>query len=96
MLDISGLPLGTFDGASYDEAAIELAAGDLFIFYTDGLVEAGSGREEYGEERLREAIVAHADLGAPALGDRLLSELDRFLGPQTPADDISLIVVKVL
>jgi sigma-B regulation protein RsbU (phosphoserine phosphatase) len=45
-LDVSGLPLGTFDGVSYDEVAVELAKGDVVVFYTDGLVEARQGREE--------------------------------------------------
>lgn len=95
-VDVAGLPLGTFDGASYEDASLELAAGDVFVFYTDGLVEARAGGEEYGERRLLEAVAEHAGLEATALGERLLSRLDGFLGSAAAADDISLIVVKVL
>jgi sigma-B regulation protein RsbU (phosphoserine phosphatase) len=95
-LDVSGLPLGTFDGATYDEIAVDLASGDVFVFYTDGLVEARRGREEYGPERLIRGLEAHAALAAPAVGGGLLADLDSFLGQESPADDVTLIVVKVL
>jgi sigma-B regulation protein RsbU (phosphoserine phosphatase) len=95
-LDVSGLPLGTFDGVTYDEVSVALAAGDVVVFYTDGLVEARQGREEYGPERLSRGLEAHASLPAPELGERLLTEIGDFLGDANPADDVTLIVVKVL
>ncbi len=95
-LDVSGLPLGTFDGVSYDEVSVELAKGDVVVFYTDGLVEARRGREEYGPERLLRGLESHAGLPAPELGERLLRDLEGFLGDESPADDVTLIVVKVL
>jgi sigma-B regulation protein RsbU (phosphoserine phosphatase) len=95
-IEVSGLPLGTFDGASYDEVSVDLGKGDVVVFYTDGLVEARRGREEYGPERLLRGLEAHAALRAPELGERLLADLEDFLGEGSPADDVTLIVVKVL
>ena len=95
-LDVSGLPLGTFDGVSYDEIAVELGKGDVVAFFSDGLVEARRGREEYGTERLLRGLEEHAALPAPELGERLLGDLEAFLGETAAADDVTLIVVKVL
>jgi sigma-B regulation protein RsbU (phosphoserine phosphatase) len=95
-VEVSGLPLGTFDGVSYDEVQVGLSAGDAVVFYSDGLVEARRDREEYGTERLLRGLEAHAALPAPELGERLLEDLAGFLGEATPADDVTLIVVKVL
>jgi sigma-B regulation protein RsbU (phosphoserine phosphatase) len=95
-IDVSGLPLGTFDGVSYDEVTVQLGAGDLVVFYTDGLVEARRRREEYGEDRLLRGLEAHAALPAPSVGERLVSELEEFLAGESPADDVTLVVVKVL
>jgi sigma-B regulation protein RsbU (phosphoserine phosphatase) len=96
-LPVAGLPLGTFDGASYEEIEVALAPGDVLVFYTDGVLEARRGREEYGLERLRQGLEAQAaELAAPALGESLLLDLDRFLGEAHPADDVTLVVVKVL
>jgi sigma-B regulation protein RsbU (phosphoserine phosphatase) len=95
-LDVSGLPLGTFDGVSYDEIAVTLGPGDAVVFFSDGLVEARRGREEYGEGRLLGGLEAHAALPATELGERLLADFEAFLGEESPADDVTLIVVKVL
>ena len=95
-IDVSGLPLGTFDGVTYDEVSVQLAKGDVVAFYTDGLVEARQHHEDYGPERLQRGLEAHAALAAPELGERLLADLEAFLGSDSPADDVTLIVVKVL
>jgi sigma-B regulation protein RsbU (phosphoserine phosphatase) len=95
-LQVSGLPLGTFDGVTYDEVTVPLGAGDLVVFYTDGLVEARRGREEYGADRLLRGLEAHAALAAAEVGERLAAELEEFLAGESPADDVTLIVVKVL
>ena len=95
-LPVSGLPLGTFDGASYDEVEIALAPGDVFVFYTDGLVEARARHEDYGEERLLRGVEQHSGRPAPELGDALLRDLEAFLDGNSPADDVTLVVIKML
>jgi len=93
---VAGLPLGTFDGVVYDEFEVELGAGDVVVFYSDGVVEARAGNEEYGVERLLRGLEEHAALDATALGERLLGDLEAYLGGETPADDVTLVVVKIL
>jgi len=95
-LDVSGLPLGTFDGARYDEVRVELGAGDTVVFFTDGVVEARRGREDYGPDRLCRALEAHALRPAAEIGENLLADLEGFMGDTLPHDDVTLIVVKVL
>jgi serine phosphatase RsbU (regulator of sigma subunit) len=46
-------PLGVDDRASWKVDEVELAAGDLLLLYTDGIIEARRDREFFGEERLR-------------------------------------------
>jgi sigma-B regulation protein RsbU (phosphoserine phosphatase) len=95
-LDVSGLPLGTFDGVSYDELKVELGAGDAVVFYSDGVIEARRGREEYGAERLCRGLEENASRPAAEIGEGLMADLDGFLGGETPHDDVTLIVVKIL
>jgi sigma-B regulation protein RsbU (phosphoserine phosphatase) len=95
-IEVAGLPLGCFDDAAYDEAARDLAPGDVFVFHTDGLTEARRGTEEYGTARLLAQVEAHAALSAPRLGEKIAEDLELFLGEASPADDVTLIVVKVL
>jgi sigma-B regulation protein RsbU (phosphoserine phosphatase) len=95
-LPASGLPLGTFDGASYDELEVALGPGDAFVFYSDGVVEARRGQAEYGTERLLEGLARHAKLRAREIGERLFADLEGFLAGESPHDDVTLIVVKIL
>jgi len=95
-LEVSGLPLGTFDGVVYDELRAALEPGDAFVFYSDGVIEARSGKEEYGPERLSRGLEAAASGSATEIGTRLVRDLEQFLGAQSPHDDITLIVLKIL
>jgi phosphoserine phosphatase RsbU/P len=95
-LDVSGLPLGTFDGSSYEELRTSLEPGDALVFYSDGVIEARRGAEEYGVERLSQGLAACASLPAPGIGGRLAADLEAFLGSESPHDDVTIIVVKIL
>jgi phosphoserine phosphatase RsbU/P len=95
-LEMPGVPLGAFDGSTYDEKELELFSGDVFVFFTDGVIEASREGEEYGIARLREQVEAHGALRAGQLGARLLADLDRFVSGVAPADDVTFVVVKVL
>jgi phosphoserine phosphatase RsbU/P len=95
-LEVSGLPLGTFDGVVYDEVKAALEPGDAIVFYSDGVIEARSGKEEYGPERLCRGLEAAASGSATDIGNALIRDLEQFLGPESPHDDVTLIVVKTL
>jgi sigma-B regulation protein RsbU (phosphoserine phosphatase) len=95
-VEVAGLPLGAFDGATYEERTLPLEPGDVFIFYTDGICDASIGGEEYGTERLRRLIETEAHRPAPDLGDRILADFDTFMQGSEPPDDVTLVVVKVL
>jgi sigma-B regulation protein RsbU (phosphoserine phosphatase) len=95
-LELGGLPLGAFESATYEERSLELRPGDVFVFHTDGVSEARRGGEEYGVLRLKQQVEENAHLPAPRLGARILADVDRFMEQATPADDVTLVVVKVL
>jgi len=46
-LDCSGIPLGCFDGASYDERVAGVGSGDCVLFFTDGATEIPHGNGEF-------------------------------------------------
>jgi sigma-B regulation protein RsbU (phosphoserine phosphatase) len=94
-VEIPGLPLGSFDDSRYEEQDLPLEAGDVFVFFSDGVVEAASQGEEYGIARLSALVEARAALAAPALGEAILEDLHRFLGDDEPSDDVTVVVVKV-
>src|ERR1700674_1096429 len=94
-LDVGGLPLGIQPEAKYESASVALAPGDWLIIFTDGLVEAENTRqEEYGETRLLSAIATGAATTPAEMLNRLMAELDLFVGSTPQHDDVTCLLVK--
>jgi sigma-B regulation protein RsbU (phosphoserine phosphatase) len=94
-LDVGGLPLGIQAEAKYESASVTLAPGDWLIIFTDGLVEAENSRqEEYGETRLLSAIGAAAATTPTEMLNRLMAELDAFVGSTPQHDDVTCLLIK--
>jgi sigma-B regulation protein RsbU (phosphoserine phosphatase) len=90
----SGIPVGLLPGRGYSEARVQLAAGDLLFFYTDGCVEAeNEAGEIFGAERL-EALLRDSG-GATDLLARVTAEEKAFRGSNEPADDLTMMVVRI-
>ena len=90
----SGLPVGLLAGRGYHEDRVQLAAGDLLFFYTDGCVEAESETGEmFGTERLEALLRASA--GADDLLVRVEKDVKAFRGTAEPFDDATMMVVRV-
>src|SRR5215212_8929395 len=67
-----GRALGIFPDPGLEIQKISLGAGDVVVFYTDGIVEArGPDGSFFGEERLRTLLRSCAGLSAPAIAQRL-------------------------
>ncbi len=95
---IEGVPLGLFPDSDYEETAVDLEAGDIVLFASDGILESENARqEEFGSERLH-ALLANAAPGISAdeLSERIIAATDDHSGPGTcPRDDRTLLVLRV-
>jgi len=95
-LEVNGMPLGLIDGAEYDDISIDLEAGDLVIFCSDGVIEAMDESEEmYQTGRLLE-VVKEADPGISAqeMVDLIVSDVTEFTGDVELSDDITIVALK--
>jgi len=92
-LGAGGPVLGVLPDAEYEQAHVGIGPGDRLVMFTDGLTEARSAAdEEFGEERLLDAAVAHRACSAPALQARLADSVATFTGGRLQ-DDATLIVL---
>jgi sigma-B regulation protein RsbU (phosphoserine phosphatase) len=90
----SGLPVGLLAGHGYAETCVQLEAGDLLFFYTDGCVESENEQGEmFGAERLEKLLETSA--GAEDLLARVEAAVKAFRGTAEPFDDATMMVVKV-
>jgi sigma-B regulation protein RsbU (phosphoserine phosphatase) len=94
-LEVGGLPFGIMPDAKYESATVTLAPGDWLILFTDGLVEAQNARQdEYGEARLLAAIEAWKAATPAEMLQRLMVELDQFVGNTPQHDDVTCMLLK--
>ena len=72
----------------------QLYPGDTLVLYTDGVTESSNrAGEEFGEERLLEALRRQRKLSAEEFVATVAEQIRQF-GPPEQADDITLIVAK--
>ncbi len=91
-----GVPLGIQQDAKYDAGEAILAAGDWLVIFTDGLVEAVNfAGEEYGEQRLLAVLNANTGLSPDLLLQRMIAEVNAFVGSTPQHDDITCMLIKV-
>jgi len=90
----NGLPLGMFCQTTYTITEATLPSGSTLFLYTDGLNEANNGEEEYGEERVLEAVGSRHALAPEALLDAVSGNVDTFLAGRPRSDDFTLMAIR--
>jgi sigma-B regulation protein RsbU (phosphoserine phosphatase) len=88
------MPLGFSEREKYRQVAFSLAAGDVVVFYSDGITEAQNAQGEFfGVDRLIEVIAAQNRCEPAQLIDAVRSAVSAFSGTETCADDLTCVVV---
>lgn len=95
-LSIGGLILGIMESMiPYQQGEVTLEAGDVVLLYTDGVSEAMNERnEEYGEDKLKQALKHCAGLTAQEILATVIRELRLHVGNAPQSDDITMVVIK--
>ena len=95
-IELPGFPLGSFPGVSYDQIVLELGAGDIFVFCTDGIYETfNAADEEFGAERVAEIVQSRRREPAAAIVQAIVDAVEGFRGEAPQADDMTVVVVKI-
>ena len=95
-IELPGVPLGSFPGVTYDELALPLNRGDLFVFCTDGIFEAmNEDGIEFGSTRLSRVVHANREGPARAIVDAIFESVEQFTGGGAHADDMTAVAVKI-
>src|SRR5438067_2923777 len=93
-LDSTGTVLGLFSEWDCSISELEIFSGDTLALYTDGITESfNNAGDEYGEQRLIEALRRNRDLSSEALLASIVEDIRHF-NPHEQHDDITLIVAR--
>jgi sigma-B regulation protein RsbU (phosphoserine phosphatase) len=95
-LDEGGTVVGMFPNTPYIETELEVQPGDILLLFTDGITEAlNASDQEFGEERLLEALRACDARSAADTISSMLLLVDGFTAGTPQHDDMTLVVVRV-
>lgn len=90
--EVSGLPIGVFDGYEFESMKITLEPGESITTFTDGFSEAmNEAQDLYGIERLLKTVGTEAKSVAD-LGKHVLDDVRKFVDGYAQSDDMCLCV----
>jgi sigma-B regulation protein RsbU (phosphoserine phosphatase) len=93
---LPGVPLGSFAGSAYDEVTFDLAAGDVFVFCTDGVFEANDARgREFGVERMSQVVRESRQEPARIIVEEIFTAVADFRGEARAKDDMTVVALKI-
>lgn len=91
----SGIPLGVDGESSYQEAVVQLQAGDRMLLFTDGITESvNAAGEMFGDDRF-DGLLRAPTTSAKELVERVVHNVQAFRAGLPPNDDETCLVAAV-
>src|SRR5271165_6896558 len=95
-IQATGLPIGLFPNATYDELSLRCRRGDVFLFFSDGILDATSAKGEmFGRHRLEEIAQANCKSSAEELVNAIFSAVCTHAEGVEAFDDQTIVALKV-
>ena len=93
-LETGGTVVGLFDGMSYQEAAVEMHSGEIFVAYSDGVTEPENDFGEFGEQRLIDLVRESRSLPLTQISQSVTMAVDDWIGDKEQPDDVTLVLAR--
>ena len=93
-LEAGGTVVGLFDKMSYDEGAVEMHPGEVFVAYSDGVTEPENDFGEFGDDRLIDLVRANRHLPLPQISQIVTQAVDDWIGDKEQPDDVTLVLAR--
>jgi phosphoserine phosphatase RsbU/P len=95
-IEATGLPLGLFDEADYDELSFRAKPGDMFAFFSDGILDASNKAEElFGRERVGEIVAANPNASADEVVKLIFKAVAEHASGEEAFDDQTVVAIRV-
>jgi sigma-B regulation protein RsbU (phosphoserine phosphatase) len=93
-LEAGGTVVGLFDNMTYEEGAVEMDPGEVFLAYSDGVTEPENDFGEFGEQRLIDLVRENRDLPLPQISQIVTLAVDNWIGDNEQPDDVTLVLAR--
>ena len=88
-------PVGLVPAAEYVAKEVELELDDTLVLFSDGVTEAIDPTDQmFGDARLSEVLASHHAAPLDQLQKAVLGSIETFISGASPADDITLLLVR--
>src|SRR5580692_11635671 len=93
-LEAGGTVVGLFDHMKYDEGAVQMHPGEIFLAYSDGVTEPENDFGEFGEERLIDLVRDNRELPLPEISQIVMLAVENWIGDNEQPDDVTLVLAR--
>ena len=95
-IEASGLPLGLFDDADYEEYTFRAKPGDMFVFLSDGILDArNKAGDMFGRHRVEEVVKGCVEKSAECVVTSLFKAVAKYSTGVESFDDQTVVAIKV-
>jgi phosphoserine phosphatase RsbU/P len=95
-IEATGLPLGLFGTAEYDEFTFRGNPGDLFVFFSDGILDARNSQGDmFGSERASKLVAKNCHLPIEGLVALIFQSVQEFAAGAEQFDDQTVVAMRV-
>jgi sigma-B regulation protein RsbU (phosphoserine phosphatase) len=96
LIEATGLPLGLFDETDYDEFSFQAKPGDLFVFFSDGILDARNRHgDSFGPSRVEEIVAGCATKSADCVVSKIFEAVTEHAAGVDAFDDQTVVAIKV-
>ncbi len=96
VIEATGLPLGLFDEAEYDEFEFRMKPGEMFVFFSDGILDARNRKGElFGRGRVEQIVADCAHKSADCVVDALFKAVAEHSAGVETFDDQTVVAIRV-
>ncbi len=95
-IEIAGLPSGLFDDADYDELSFRAKPGDMFVFFSDGILDARNrAGGMFGRGRLDQVVSQNLDAPPDTMVKAIFKAVAEHAAGEEAFDDETVVVIRV-
>ena len=96
VIEATGLPLGLFDEAEYDEFEFRMKPGDMFVMFSDGILDARNRKGElFGRGRVEKIVAECAHKSADCVVNSLFEAVAEHSAGVETFDDQTVVAIRV-
>jgi sigma-B regulation protein RsbU (phosphoserine phosphatase) len=96
VVEATGLPLGLFDETNYDEFKFAMKPGDMFVFFSDGILDARNRKGDlFGRRRVEQIVAECAAKTADCVVNSLFKAVAEHSAGVETFDDQTVVAIRV-